>query len=280
LELQAKHVFDGLQSGRFRSRFLGKGLDFEELRNYTPGDEIRDIAWSATARRGEVFVKKFQEEHGRHVWIIAEDTFRLDFGRGNTSEHDSWRDHAKRRVWLETAAILLLAGERNRDRLGCWITGRRNALIPPRMGRPILSYLHRLLGADDDNSTGRLLIPHLAGRRSPRSLVILLSDFLDESFVDRIMPMAARHRLVAVRMVDPWEIELPNWGLVRWRDLETGKQVLVDTSHEIYRQRFEANARRRTTELRRRLVRRGIPLIDVRTDEPMGMALVRDWPSV
>ena len=269
----ARKKLSGSEAGDFFSRFRGRGLEFEELRAYQPGDDVRDIAWSATARLGEPFVKVNRETRGRTVWLLAEDSPRLDFGFGGTGSGDPWAGRAKRRAWLEGLAILSQTAVHAGDRCGLAVVGSRRLLQPPR--RTSLRF-----GALTEERPGPSLDPWRILERTSRrrGLVVALGDFMDSGFVDRLLRLASRHDVIAVQIVDSWERELPNTGLVRWRDASTGWTAVVDTSNPRYRRQFAEEVQRRDEALRRRLASRWIPRVVVLTDASAFACLAAGWP--
>jgi uncharacterized protein (DUF58 family) len=274
----ARRKLSGSQSGEFFSRFRGRGLEFEELRAYQPGDDVRDIAWTATARLGEPVVKVNRETRGRTVWILGDDSPRLDFGFGGVVDRDDpWAGRAKRRAWLEAMTFLSQAAFHSGDRVGVAVVGGQVRLEPPRRNPLRLAAALAELGESASADIDPWKVLERTARR--RGTVVAVSDFMEADLLDRLARLARRHEMIAVQIVDPWERELPDVGLVRWRDAVTGRAVLVDTGDERFRNQFAAEAKRREEQTRRRLASLRIPRVAVRTDVEAFSALVAGWPS-
>lgn len=273
----ARRKLSDSQSGEFFSRYRGRGLEFEELRAYQPGDDVRDIAWTATARLGEPIVKVNRESRGRTVWLLADDSPRLDFGFGGCDVGDPWAGRAKRRSWMEALTILAQAARYTGDRIGLAIVGNRSQLVPPRRNptKIISALADQADGSSTDVDPWRIL--ERTTRR--RGLIVAVSDFLDLTVVERLARIARRHEIVAVQIVDPWEKELPRVGLVRWRDAVTGNVAVVDTDHQRFREQFSLEAKRRDERLLRRLTFLRIPRVIVGTSASPFASLAAGWPS-
>lgn len=268
--LAARKQLSGWEAGEFFSRYRGRGLEFEELRSYQPGDDVRDIAWTATARLGHPIVKVNREARGRSVWLLAEDSPRLDFGFGGTTGGDPWASRAKRRTWLETLTILSQAAIHSGDRVGLAVVGSRTFLQPPSR-----TTLRLDMNANQPIDPWRVL--ERTSRR--RRTVIAVADFIEPQFLDRLARIGRRHEIIAVQVIDPWERELPNVGLVRWRDASLGTTVVVDTSHPPYRRQFAEAVKNRDEQLRRRLSSLRIPRVVVRTEASAFACLAAGWPT-
>jgi uncharacterized protein (DUF58 family) len=272
----ARRKLSGSHSGEFFSRFRGRGLEFEELRLYQPGDDVRDIAWTATARLGEPIVKVNRETRGRTVWLLAEDSPRLDFGFGGCEVDDAWVGRAKRRAWLEAITILAQTARYSGDRVGLAVVGDRSLLEPPRRNPVRINAALARLSELDSSGTDPWRVLERTSRR--RGLVIAVADYLDRTVIDRLSRIARKHEVVAVQIVDPWERELPRAGLIRWSDAVTGKLVVVDTSDPRFHKQFEVEAKRRDESLRRRLASLRIPRVVVRTEASTFACLAAGWP--
>jgi uncharacterized protein (DUF58 family) len=272
----ARRKLSGSHEGDFFSRYRGRGLEFEELRAYQPGDDVRDIAWSATARLGEPIVKVNRETRGRTVWLLAEDSPRLDFGFGGCNAGDPWAGRAKRRAWLETLAIISQAASFSGDRMGLAIVGAYPWLEPPRKSsNKIISALMEHSELNPSNVDPWRVLERTIRRRG---LIVAVGDYLESTFIERLARLARRHEIVAVQIVDPWETELPRLGLVRWRDAAAGSVVVVDTNDRAFRDQFEAEAKRRNQTLLRRLTFHQIPRVTVRTNASAFASLAAGWP--
>jgi uncharacterized protein (DUF58 family) len=277
LQIRARRTVAGLLGGEYHSVFKGTGLAFADVRAYQPGDDVRAIDWNVTARMGQPFLKRFVEERELTVLFVVDASASLAVGT---------RRQAKREVVAELAALLAFAALHNDDRVGLvHYTDRVEHVVPPRHGtrhaqrllRDILFYQPTGRGTDL-----RAALDSLNRIQRKRAIVFLFSDFLDAGF-DRALRLAGRrHDLIAVRVTDPLEEELPEVGLLELVDAETGERALVDTSSAVVRQAFVANRHLREEELRRRFRGARVDAIDVSTagghlDALIGFFRRREW---
>lgn len=261
LQLRSRRAVVNLLGGEYHSAFKGTGLAFADVRPYQPGDDVRAIDWNVTARTGQPFLKRFTEERELTVLFAVDCSASLDFGS---------RRLTKRAAVAELAALLAFAALHNNDRVGLLhFTDRVEQFVPPRKGtrhaqrllRDILFFRPERRGTDL-----RLALDSLRHLRRKRAVVFLFSDFRGTGFARALRLAGRRHDLVAVRVRDPFEDELPNVGLVEALDAETGDQRLIDTSDAAVRSGYAADAKRRADELRRLARAADVDLIDVSTD--------------
>ena len=240
LHLRARRVVQTLLGGEYHSAFKGAGLSFEEVREYQPGDDVRAIDWNVTARMGQPFVKRFVEERELTL-ILAVDV--------SASQRFGTRAVTKRAAAAEIAALLALCAVSNNDRVGLLgFTTAVERYVPPKKGpRHVLRLLRDVLGFEPTKPGTDLAaaLDFLNKVQRRRAIVFLLSDFLAPDFSAAFKRAARKHDLIAVRTTDPREREWPAAGLVRLDDLETGRQVVVDTSNAAVRAAFAAKARAR-----------------------------------
>jgi uncharacterized protein (DUF58 family) len=262
-----KTVFD-LLAGPYRSAFRGAGMEFDAVREYVEGDDLRVVDWNVTARTGSPFVKTFREERERTVLLLADVSASTAFGSGRQD---------KASLAAEFCAVLALSAAGSQDRVGLVaFSDRIEHRVPARRGtrhalrvvRDVLS-LEASGGKTDINAA----LEHLVRMKVKRAVVFLVSDFRDEGFEKNLMTAARRHDLVAVKVADQREKELPSCGLVRLRDPETGRACIVDAGSAAVRERFAAAAGRRDNALRALCARCGIDLLEIKTDEPFGAPL-------
>ncbi len=261
LQLRSRRAVVNLLGGEYHSAFKGTGLAFADVRPYQPGDDVRAIDWTVTARTGQPFLKRFTEERELTVLFAVDCSASLDFGS---------RRLTKRAAVAELAALLAFAALHNNDRVGLLqFTDRVEQFVPPRKGtrhaqrllRDILFFRPEHRGTDL-----RLALDALCRLRRRRAVVFLFSDFRGTGFERALRLAGRRHDLVAVRARDPFEDDLPNVGLVEALDAETGERRLIDTSDTAVRAGYAADARRRTDALRRAARTADVDLIDVTTD--------------
>lgn len=261
IEIRARRLVEETFSGEYHSVFRGRGIEFREVREYVPGDDVRDIDWNVTARSGAPFVKVFDEERELNL-VLAADVSRSGlFGSGP-------RDKAE--VAAELCAVLALAAVANKDRVGLVLFSDRVELfVPPRRGRGHVLRLIRELLATRAASRGTDLnapLQLVASVLKRRATVFLVSDFWAGDFAASLRVAGRRHDVVAVRVRDPRERELPRAGLVRWVDAESGRTRLVDTAREGTRRALQTEVARRDAELERLLRRHRVDLVDVGTE--------------
>ena len=268
LELRTRARVEAAFSGQYRSVFKGRGMNFEEVREYQAGDEVRFIEWNVTARlgevRGEAYVKKFTEERELTVLLMVDISGSGDFGSVEQS---------KRELAAEVACVLAFSAIRNNDKVGLLLFSDHVELfIPPRRGRRhALRIIREILffeatGRGTDLAGALERLNRLIHRRS---VVFLVSDFQAEGFSKQLSITGRRHDLVAMTLVDPREETLPDMGTVRLEDAETGEILEVATGSSEVRQAYAAAVAKRSEQLAHELRRAGVDRISLRTD--------RDW---
>jgi uncharacterized protein (DUF58 family) len=261
LELRTRGLVNSLFTGEYRSVFKGQGMEFAEVREYQAGDEVRTIDWNVTARMRRPYVKRYIEERELTVMLVVDLSGSARFGTAS---------RFKSELAGEMAAVLAMSAVRNNDRVGAMLfTDRIEHVLPPRKGRRhALRVIRDLLVFEPEgNGTdipaaldylGRLLRHH--------SIVFVISDFLAPDVERPLKLLAQRHDVVAISVEDPSEWSLPDAGLVRFVDPETGEMVAVDTSDEEVRSHFSETVTSER-EARKRLLRRlAIDEVNVRTD--------------
>jgi len=272
---------DGLLQGDYRTLLRGFGLDLADLREYQAHDDVRYIDWNVTARMQTPHVREFQEDREVFAWFLLDLSGSIDFG----SQHVR-----KREMSSAFVAVLARILTRHGNRVGAILySGNRNngvdPVIPPQGGRrQVLHILDRMLhlrASENDSATGtqtdlgELLVraQHVIARRS---LVFLVSDFISKpGWSQALTLLARRHEIVAVRLYDPLEHQLPDLGLVCMQDAETGEQLSVDTHDVEFRERFVREADRRELALRDGLAEAGVDCLELATDDQLGAALLR-----
>jgi uncharacterized protein (DUF58 family) len=267
--LSTKEVMEAL-AGKYRSVFRGRGLEFEEVREYQPGDDVRLIDQNVSARMGRPFIKVFREEKDLTIVLLVDLSASGRFGS---------RGMAKSAAAAETCAFLAFAGIRNNARVGLVLfTDRVERFIPPGRGvrhafriiTEIISLEPAGTGTDIAGALG------FVGRvYKKRTVLFVVSDFLDSGFEKPLRILARRHDLIAVSVSDPLEASLPNAGLLELEDAETGEPVLVDTGSPTVRSRFETLCLQRRLELKGIFNSAGIHEIRIATDGSFLIELVK-----
>jgi uncharacterized protein (DUF58 family) len=261
IELRTRRLVNSVFAGEYRSVFKGQGMEFAEVREYQPGDEVRAIDWNVTARMGRPFVKRYVEERELTVMLVVD---------VSGSERYGTVRRFKSELASELAAVLTMSAIRNNDRVGVLLfTDRVEHVVPPRKGRRQGLRVIRDLLVHQPAGTGTDLpnaVAYLSRVLAHRAIVFVISDFLDVELEAPLKRLARQHDVVAVTVTDPSELELPDAGLVRFRDPETGRVVDVDTSDPRVRRAFDQQVGEEVNERRRLLRRLAIDEIAVRTD--------------
>ncbi|KQX86427.1 DUF58 domain-containing protein [Variovorax sp. Root473] len=278
LEWTVIRRLDGLLQGDYRTLMRGSGLDLADLREYQHHDDVRHIDWNVTARLQTPHVRVFTEDREMSAWFVLDLSRSVDFGSGLK---------AKREISAGFVGVLARLLTRHGNRVGALVYGRDlEAVIPPRTGRRhVLHLLHAMEkranqaeAAPTQKGMTRLsdLLASAASLMPRRSTVFVVSDFLSEPGWERPLgQLVQRHEVIAVRLFDPLELELPDLGLVPLRDAETGEQLWVDTHDAGFRQRFARLAAERETTLRDTLARAGVDALELSTSDDLVEAIVR-----
>ncbi len=261
IELKTRGMIDTAFSGAYRSVFKGRGMNFEEVREYQPGDEVRAIDWNVTARMGDAFIKKFTEERELTVMLIVDVSASGEFGSVNLS---------KRELAAEVACLFAFSAIRNNDKVGCILFSDHVELfIPPAKGRGhALRIIREILFFDPKGKGTDIAGALVAANRvlNRRAVVFLLSDFQAPDFAKPLTVTARRHDVVAIPIVDPRELELPDVGRVVFEDAETGERLVVNTSDRRARLRFAENVAAEQAQIPASFRRFGVDTITLRTD--------------
>jgi uncharacterized protein (DUF58 family) len=261
LELRTRRLVESSFAGQYQSVFKGRGMNFEEVRPYSPGDEIRAIDWNVTARTGEPYIKKFTEEREMTVMIVLDVSASGDFGSVRES---------KREMAAEVASILAFSAIHNNDKVGLLLFSDRVELfIPPKKGRLHILRLIREMLFFSPKGRGTDLagaLEYMNKVITRRAVVFVISDFLAGDFSRPLTVSARRHDMVALTVVDPTEEALPDVGVILLEDPETGEQIEVDTSRRAITGNYARLAGERAKELGTLFGSRGVDMVQLRTD--------------
>ncbi len=256
IEIKTTRIVNEVFSGEYHSVFKGMGMEFSEVREYQPGDDIRNIDWNVTARYGHPFLKVYREERELLVMLLVDLSASQNFGTG---------ERFKTEAAAEITAVLSLAAIKNNDKVGLLAyTDKIELLIPPKKGRNhVLRLIREILffkptGRGTDTAGA---LEYLLGVIKKKSVVFMISDFLDSGYQKPLGVAARKHDLIALRISDGLEIKIPKAGLIRFYDLETGLERLVDTSSGDFKKRFQTAVIRRTAEFDKMTSRLGIDKI-------------------
>ncbi|HUJ09359.1 MAG TPA: DUF58 domain-containing protein [Verrucomicrobiae bacterium] len=270
IEIRTNREVTDVLGGQYHSVFKGRGMEFEEVREYLPGDEVRSIDWNVTARFGHPYVKKFKEERELTVMLVVDVSASGQFGSIRQTKNE---------LAAELAAVLAFSAIRNNDKVGLiMFTDAIEKFVPPNKGRRHVLRVIREILAFEPKGTGtdlNLALDYLRQVTRRRAVTFLLSDFQDEDFRKKLQIAGKRHDLVALSIRDPREQELPAVGLVELRDAETGEHALVDTSDRNVRETYAQKARERLDGLRQLFRSTGVDQVEIRCDEDYMRPLIR-----
>jgi uncharacterized protein (DUF58 family) len=275
LDWQVIRRLDGLLQGDYRSLFHGNGVDLAALREYQPGDDVRYIDWNLTARMDAPYVREYNEDREISAWFLLDLSPSVDFGSVDA-------DRLKRTVLIDFVTTLARLLTRRGNRVGAILYGSEvEHTIPARGGRvQVLRLIQallaqpRLAGAPFTDLSPLLTAANHAIKR--RSLVIIISDFISTPGWERQLDLLRRrHEVLAVRLIDPLETDLPNVGPIIMEDAETGEQLYVDTGDHGFRRRFQEAARSREMAVNDAFHRSGVEAVSLSTDEDLVRAIVR-----
>lgn len=265
IRILTNRLIDDQLSGDYHSTFKGQGVEFDEVRPYEAGDDVRSIDWNVTAKTGVPYIKRYSEERELTIMFMVDVSGSQGYGS---------RGRSKMELAAEVTALLALTAIRNQDKIGLVLFSDRIVkYIPPRKGRDSVMRLVREVLASEDEAQGGTDIEgalrFLNGVQKRKAVVFLVSDFLiDKNYEKLLRATARRHDLVCVPVSDPAESELPDVGLVELEDPETGELVLVDTSSKAVRGTFAAKAAQEREDLRTFFLKTGIDTMNVQTDRP------------
>ena len=270
IRILTNRLIDDQLAGDYHSTFKGQGVEFDEVRPYVPGDDVRSIDWNVTARTGEPFIKRYSEERELTILFLVDVSGSQGYGSVRRS---------KMELAAEVTALLALTAIRNQDKIGLVLFSDKIVkYIPPRKGRQsVMRLVREVLAAEDDATGGTDIagaLRFLNGVQKRRAVVFLVSDFQcgsgdDASAYEKLLRVVARrHDVIAIPVSDPAENELPLAGLAELEDPETGELLLVDTADSKVRAAFAEAARKEVEERDRFFARNGIDNVPVATDRP------------
>jgi uncharacterized protein (DUF58 family) len=273
LQWRVVRRLDGRLQGDYRTLFYGNGLDLADLREYVPGDDVRNIDWNVTARMDTPYVRQYVEDREVTAWLLLDRSASMGFGAV---------DRQKSLVLAEIATTLAHLLARGGNRVGAVLLDAGLQTIPPGQGRNQVLRIGRTLLQPPQDDPGHtttdlgVLLHAALGLARRRSLVVVVSDFISRPGWEKPLSLLARrHDVVAIRVVDPRESDLPDVGMVYVEDAETGEQIFVDTSDPVFRERLQAAAAERDEQLVATARSAGTDLYRVATDDDLVRALAR-----
>ncbi len=263
IELSTRHLVNEVFGGEYHSVFKGRGMEFAEVREYSPGDEIRTIDWNVSARTGTPYVKLFEEERELTVMIMVDASASGAFGT---------RGQMKRNLAAELSAVLAFSAVKNNDKVGLIIfTDRVEKYIPPRKGRShVLRVIREVLNHEPKHQGTSInsALEFMSRVLRKRSVIFMISDFLDNDYEKSVKQASRRHDMLSFHLQDPWEIELPDLGLIQIHDGETGETSIINTGKSSIRKTYSQNSRNRFETLQNFFKTNRLDYLPVRTDEP------------
>lgn len=262
IEIKTKGLSQQIFAGEYHSAFKGKGIAFSEVREYQYGDDIRNVDWNVTARFNHPYIKVFEEERELTVVLLVDVSGSRFFGT---------LSQLKMNVITEISAVLSFSAIQNNDKVGVILfSDKIEKFIPPKKGKQhILRIIRELINFRPENRKTSITeaLRFLSNAIKKRSIVFLISDFMDYHFEDALRIASKRHDLIGLHIYDIRETELPDIGLINIVDAETGKEMLVDTSSRYIRNTYKNSWRKRTDDLNEIFLKLGVDTASISTDE-------------
>jgi uncharacterized protein (DUF58 family) len=262
IQIHTSHIVDELLAGQWHSAFKGSGIEFEEVRPYQFGDDVRAIDWNVTARTGRPFVKLFREEREMAVMLLVDQSASQGLGT---------HLQTKRELVTELGATLAFSAIKSNDKVGLTLfTDEIEKFVPPRNGtRHVLRIIRELLYCEPmgQGTSLRVALEHLNRVSSRRSVVFLISDFQDTGYEKALKIARRKHDIIPIVVADQREFTMPRVGLVRLRDAETGQTIVLDTFSRANRRAYEEHARKQAAERDKLFTRLRLDPIHIFTGE-------------
>jgi len=270
IEIVTRNLVEDIFSGEYHSLFKGQGLEFSEVRAYQEGDSFKQIDWNVTARMGHPYIKKFVETRELNVLFLIDSSASTLFGT---------RDYRKTEYITEITAVLSFSALSNNDKVGLLLfTDQKEKFVPPRKGKKnALRILRDILYFEPINTHTNIkqAIEYIYRMTKKRSIIFIVSDFLDSGYEDSLKLLSKKHDVIALRVIDPTELALPNIGLIHLKDPETGKYITVNTSNKNIREKFDEQASEYEAELSEKFKKMNIDLVTLKTNEPYAPTLMK-----
>ena len=275
IEIKTRGLSNEIFAGKYHTAFKGRGMSFAEVREYRIGDDVRDIDWNVTARTRKPHIKVYEEERELTMMLMVDVSGSRMFGT---------TDALKKNIITELAAVLAFSASQTGDKVGCiFFSDKVEKFIPPKKGRShILTIIRELVGfVPESNGTAiSEAVRYLTGVNKKRCTAFLLSDFLnskrdDEALNDALKIATSRHDIIALKVTDPREREMPDVGIVELQDAETARKVWVDTSSRAVRDHYAASWAEREAKTRDLLLHNRIDIADISTDSDYVAELIK-----
>lgn len=269
LEIQTKDLVEGVESGAYNSKFRGGGIEFSEVREYIPGDDVKRIDWNVSARHNSLYVKEFVEENELNIYLIVDLSASTSFGFTKS----------KLDLSFEVAVSLMFLALKNNDRLGLGIfTNRLEKFIPSRKGkRQLLRIIKELIEYEPKNKETDILesLSALKNKLKRKSIIYIISDFISEDYEKPLKFLKLHHEIILINISDIKEREIPNIGYAYIEDAETGEQMLVNTSSETFQKQYSELMKQKIEENQNSMKKIGIDMINLSDQESFDITINR-----
>ena len=267
LEIKTKGLVDGMMAGSYKSKIRGRGIEFSEVREYVLGDDVRHIDWNVTARTNKLHVKEFVEERDLRVYVIFDYSASNEFGF----------EKSKKSIGHEIAASIIFSAMKNNDSIGLGIfTDSLEQFIPARKGRKhsltLLRTLlsHKTKSKQTDIETSLLQLHHILGQHS---IIFIISDYISPNFLRPLKFLKNRHDVILINLSDIRESQLPDIGYTMLEDMESGEQLLVNTSDVTFRESFTKNSLENSEKIKNDITKLKVEMVNVSEQIPFDVAL-------
>ena len=269
LDIKTKNLVEGMESGAYRSRFRGGGIEFSEVREYAAGDDARRVDWNVSARYNDLFVKEFVEEKELNVYVVMDMSASNDFGFVKS----------KKELGFEITASLMFSALKNNDRVGLGLfTDSLEKFVPSKKGKKhMMEILKKLLDYNPKSTQTDIFrsLSELQKNLKRRSVVFVVSDFMSDSFVKPLRYLKLKHQVVLVNISDIRETEIPQIGHVYLEDAESGEQILVNTSDEKFQEEYSNLIKKTREETEYEMKKLGVDFLNLSNEEPFDVTFNR-----
>ena len=269
LEIKTKNLVEGMESGAYRSRFRGGGIEFSEVREYSAGDDARRIDWNVSARYNDLFVKEFVEEKELNVYVIIDMSASNDFGFIKS----------KKELGFEVAASLMFSALKNNDRVGMGLfTNSLEKFVPARKGKKhMMQILQELLDYNPKNTNTDIFrsLSELQNNLKRKSVIFIVSDFISESFMKPLKLLKFKHQIILVNISDVCETKIPQIGHAYLEDAESGEQILVNTSDEKFQEQYSILLKKTRDKNEYEIKKMGIDFLNLSNEESFDITFNR-----
>ncbi len=270
IQVKTNHLVNHMMSGEYVSAFKGRGMEFSEVREYEPGDDVRLIDWNVTARMGHPYIKEFREERELTVMLLVDVSSSGEFGSV---------EKLKNEVAAEIASVLAFSAIKNNDKVGLIVfSDKIEHYILPQKGRAhIWNLIRTILNFVPEGRHTNLNLPleYLLRVQKRKSVAFLISDFQAEDYLRNLRLVRQKHDLIAIAITDPRETELPDVGWVHLEDSESGETLLVDTADRQMVTQWTQLEMKERQDRKKQFHANGVDIIEIRTDQPLTQPLIR-----